>query len=882
MSQTNPYYINWSPADHASPTAPFASAEANAWWNRMDFRNPREFVHRDHIIVACAKWRPDDFEFLLTDPSCASTWQGPPDAWLQVMEETRQFDAAIVAALETMLRDGADFPPHREESNRAVSSFILLCRANALREGELEQRVLEWAHKPLFLGQTREAVKTIVRHCPGDACRLVAEASEHSNGWGCEELYRVAVRDLNGPRGVILTRVLAQRYMFEKDYTAIAILINEAPVERGVEVRRMLAEGAVGRSQIASDPKESFCPAPTYWARIIQNSASVLGPLMRELLCGKMAAARAAAAEWLTREDKDAWALVATLLSSRNIDERIGGVVLLSALPDVESTGRLREFHAAEASKQVRAVIAKLLAARGQPIAELKAEPKKAPDEIFVIADFEAKLAAKPKSIKSPTAPWLDAALLPPLYSKEGEPISELARKWIFQRQAREGGSLHEEVAQLLPLLDRTRNAPFAHVLLDQWFESDMKAADRWALDVAGIVGDNSIITRLTEPIEHWCRLNRGSRAEWAVHAISLLGTQKALVKLDGLIQRYRNHRKYVGEAASNAIQTTADLLGISQDELAERIVPEFGFSSEGTRVFKTRAGDNVVKLQPDFKFVWSLPDSENQQSMPVCKLTAGQGEELKDLKKTLKEAVSRHTLRLENAMIGGRRWSIDVWRQRFENHPVFRILATRLIWGAYDESGGLLRTFRLYPNGLTADHSGALEEFAAPATAVGLVHRLDLEEKSASAWVAHLRRFKVKPLFKQVDRSVHALDPLHGNRKELRLVEELGITAGKLRADLLRCGWSLGSTGDGGWIQCMFRKFPARDIEVYLPVGELHATSSKDDNVVLGSAFFARGTKGKRAYRDRMDEAEAITFNEVPPVIYSEIMADLNSLTEK
>lgn len=882
MSQTNPYYISWSPADHPSPTAPFASAEANEWWSRMDFRNPSEFVFMDHFIVACAKWRPDDFEFLLTDPSCTSTRQSTPDAWLRIMEETRRFDAGIVVALETMLRDGADFPPHREESNRAVSSFRLLCKANTLREGAFEQRVLEWAQKPLFLDQTREAVEVIACHRPEDACRLVAEASDHANGKGCAELYRLAVRELDGPGRVLLVRVLAQRYMFENHYIAIAILINEAPLERGDEVRRMLAEGAVGRSQIASDPKESFCSAPTYWARIIQNSAPVLGPLMRELLCGKVAAARAAAAEWLAREVKEVRALVETLLSSRSIDERIGGAVLLSALPDVESTGRLRELHATEPSKQVRVVIAKLLAARGQPMVELKAEPRKNPVEIGAIADFEAKLAAKPKSIKPPAAPWLDAALLPSLYSKEGEPLSELARTWIFQRQAREGGSLHEEVAQLLPFLDRSRNAPFAHALLDQWFQSDMKAADRWALDVAGIVGDNSIITRLTEPIEHWCRLNRGSRAEWAVHAISLLGTQKALATLDGLIQRYRNQRKYVSEAASNAIQTTADLLGISQDELAERIVPEFGFKAEGTRVFTTRDGDIVAKLQPDFKLLWSLPDSDDQKSPPVRKLTTGQEEELKDLKKGLKEAASRHALRLENAMIGARRWFIDVWRQRFENHPVFRIFATRLIWGVYDESGGLLRTFRLYPNGLTADYSGVLEEFAAPATAVGLVHRLDLDEKSASAWAAHLRRFKVKPLFRQVDRPVHALDPLHGNRKELRLVEDLGLTAGKLRAALLRCGWSVGSTGDGGWIQCMFRKFPARDVEVYLPVSELHAASSKDENVVLGSAFFARGSKGKRAYRDRMEDAEVIAIGEVPPIIYSEIMVDLTSLTEK
>lgn len=876
MSQTNPYHVNWSPADQPSPTAPFASAEANEWWNRMNFNIPDEYFHLNGFISACARWRPDEYEVVLANASYAARVSDPPDAWLEAMSETRRFDSGIVAVLETIIRAGADSPPHREESNRAVRAFRMLCAADRLRCGEFSDRIFAWASKPLLLSETSEAVDVIARRHPADACRLVVEASEHSKGQGSEAIYRLAVRQLDGFGGELIRRVLSSGYMGNGDFKAIEIFLNESPQEMGDVVRKMVMEGAKGRAQTASE--YSFA-APAYWKAISSHSTPVLAPMMRQLLCGKVAAARNAAAEWLAREDKDALSFAETLLTSRQIEDRIGAAVLLNTLPDSDASGRLREIHATEPSKQVREAVARMLAARGQTVA---VEPKRKVVEISVIPDFEAKLSAKPKSIKPPNAPWLDVGLLPPLWVMDGHSLSDLARIWILQRQAREGGNLHEEVEVLLPFLDRSKNSAFAHALLDQWFQSDMKAADRWALDVAGIVGDDSIITRLTDPIEHWCKLNRGSRAEWAVHAISLLGTQKALATLDGLIQRYRNQRKYVSEAASNAIQTTADLLGISQDELAERIVPDFGFSAEGTRVFTARDGDVVAILQPDFKLTWTLPDSDEQKSTPVRKLTTGQEDELKHLKKALKEAVSRHTLRLENAMIGGRRWPIDVWRQRFENHPVFRILATRLIWGVYDECGGLLRTFRLYPNGLTADHSGALEEFAAPAAVVGLIHRLDLDEKSAAAWSAHLRRFKVKPLFKQVDRPVHALDPTHGNRKELRVAEDIGVTAGKLRAGLLRCGWSLGSAGDGGWIHCMFRKFPAYDIEVYLSVSDLHAASSKDDKVVLGSAFFARETKGKRAYRDRMGDAEAISFSEISPIIYSEIMADLISLAEK
>lgn len=457
--------------------------------------------------------------------------------------------------------------------------------------------------------------------------------------------------------------------------------------------------------------------------------------------------------------------------------------------------------------------------------------------------------------------------------------MSSILAAFLMQHQARVGGELEDEVAPLIPHLDRARNVPFAHALLDQWFESDMKAVSRWALDVAGIVGDDSIIERLTKPIPHWCQENRGSRAEWAAHAIALLGTETALGALDGLIHKYRNHRKYVGEAASTAIQTAASLLGISDDELAERIVSDFGFDSDGCREFDARPGKLIAVLNPDFKIQWRSPDSDEVHSNPPAKLTPAAEDELKETKKFLKEAVTRQTSRLQSAMISARRWSIDPWRARFENHPAFRIFAMRLIWGVYGENGSLMRTFRLYPNGLTASAEGGLEEFSEPAATIGVVHGLELDGETRKSWAAHLRRFKVKPLFPQLDRPVHVLDPLHGNRKELRQTEGVPISAGKLRANLLANGWSMGSTGDGGWIHCMFRKFPACGIDVYLPVAEFHAASSKDDKVGLGSAFFARGATGKKAYRDHMDEAGAIAFEHVPPIVYSEIVGNLTSL---
>jgi len=229
--------------------------------------------------------------------------------------------------------------------------------------------------------------------------------------------------------------------------------------------------------------------------------------------------------------------------------------------------------------------------------------------------------------------------------------------------------------------------------------------------------------------------------------------------------------------------------------------------------------------------------------------------------------------------MIGGKRWSIDVWRGRYEVHPLFRIFAMRPVWGVYGADGKLLRTFRLYPNGLTADAAGGLEEFPEAAANIGIVHRMEIDDKAAKGWAAHLKRFTVKPLFKQLDRPVHPLDPEHGNRREIRLTKGVKTTAGILRKELSGRGWSLSAAGDGGRLYGMWRRFPGSAIVAYLPAADLCAFSGKDDELILEPAYFANGNPAKTNYVDFPSEAAAITFGNVPSVIYSETIADLETL---
>lgn len=744
---------------------------------------------------------------------------------------------------------------------------------SALRNGRFHDLVMRLAVRPEF-SWSEHAVEVLLRDRPEIVLKTVEAGIDRQTPWIFEESHReliaLAIREIAGEGEALLRKILVIgdfRYGWSRD--TMKMLLKDPSHKDANAIRKLFLEHVSGLSgRKVSD----------FWGEIAKYDKGLFLSEWQGFAEGKSKLLRDIAAAWLLANHAEGVAeKVGKLLGSDVTGDRLAGVSLLASSASEEDIRRLKSLHASEPTKQVRVAIAAVLSKHGIGVAP---EPEKEVEGIADFAEFEKRIAEKPKSIKLPKAPWLSPEKLPPLFTKDGSELSELARTFLFQRQAREKGEVNDEVQPMLAHLDRARNAPFAHALLDQWLASDMKAATRWALDVAGITGDDSIIPRLIEPIEKWCLENNGSRAEWAAHAIALLGSEKALGTLDGLIHRYRSRRKYVGAAAAQAIFRTAEMMGISADELAERIVPDFGFNSEGEKDLPLKKGSCTAVLCDDFKIAFR--DGEKLLASPPAKLTEESEEELKETRKFLREAVSRQTLRLQDSMIGGKRWPLDVWRGRYEVHPLFRIFAMRLVWGVYGEGGKLLRTFRLYPNGLTADASGGLEEFPESTARIGIVHRMEVDEKATKEWAAHLKRFKVKPLFKQLDRPVHALDPTHGNRKEIRLTAGVKTTAGTLRKELLGKGWSLSGAGDGGWLSGMWRRFPGSAIEAYLPVQNLHAMSGKDDEVILEPAYFAHGNPSKTNYADFPSEAVAVTFGSVPPIIYSETIADLETLLKK
>jgi hypothetical protein len=96
-----------------------------------------------------------------------------------------------------------------------------------------------------------------------------------------------------------------------------------------------------------------------------------------------------------------------------------------------------------------------------------------------------------------------------------------------------------------------------------------------------------------------------------------------------------------------------------------------------------------------------------------------------------------------------GERWSVAAFEAIWLQHPLGRIVSTRLIWGAWVE-GRLMGCFRITEDGSLADVEDV--PFMLPTHArVGVLHPLEMPDRGA--WSQLVRDYRLLQPFAQVDR---------------------------------------------------------------------------------------------------------------------------------
>jgi hypothetical protein len=769
--------------------------------------------------------------------------------------------ALLAAAPERFEDIAADLFRRKDvDVNSRLETGRLLIERNAAKYtaevAEVAKRSLEssygydvsWLVPALGPAIVEEVARHAVNWYPGAQREVVDLIAKHGGDKAGPALLHIVNSDAAPPgmRGAALERVVE---------------LKDASLAKAIE--QAIEAGLGGDARTAA----KFAPAA------IKSGIPKFRDQLWSQLGAKSKIARAAAAEALAGSDPEALDRASALLTEKSKDLRWGAVLVLAHVATPPAVDVLLHRLPREQDEDVRNEITKAVRNAGVGLdAIVKAL---GPTDLN-------KLRERGRQHRAMPVKWLKEDELPEMKMLDGEPIDRDLVRFLLHRQAGQNEPVPDpEAAPLYTLIDRHTSGDFALKLLDAFFESERGKPEAWALIVGGMLGDNRAITLLTSKIRGWADGFDQKLGEFGIEALALNGSAAALMAVQAIADKYKDNprKKYnvIGAAAQEALELAAKRMGISMDELGDRIVPTLGFEPGRPRIVE--AGGRTIEATIGLDFKLSMKDAKTgKKAVSIPKAAPPEVQaEFKGLGKLLVEAAKSQSARLEALMVRQYRWRAARWDEVFLRHPLLFPFAVRLVWGAYDADGEVVSTFRALPDRtLTDAHDEPVE--LDKNLVVGIVHPLDLTRDQLDAWQTHLGDYEIAPPFLQIERQLVSVPEKLRSATKYDRLKGTTMNAMSFRGKVERSGWTRGAVGDEGMVGSYRKRFSSSGIDAFVVVDGMpvYGYDPSASCTIAEVLFLPLDTKPADFTTSLMK------LGDVPVMVFSETVGDLMRISGK
>ncbi len=585
---------------------------------------------------------------------------------------------------------------------------------------------------------------------------------------------------------------------------------------------------------------------------------------------------------------------VTKLLSSKKASERELGIRVLAKWNTPQDRQALEELYAREKNAKVRALLDTVSgheAAAGESGENAGESGAAQVNPALAREDLVKNLH---KGGKKRTLAWACETPFSPVHRQGGELAAEeylQALLLCYSSMAKPG--ISADAALLAQDLEPQELAVYVGELFDKWMSAGAEAKKRWVLYAASIHGGSDMVQRLHHQIQEWPQQARGAIAADAVQALALSPQPQALLIVDGIARKFKF--KQVRAAAGQALEFAASQLGLTREQLEDKIVPSLGFDEHMERRFDYGSRSFTVTVTPALEVEVYDGSGKKLKNMPAPgarddgEKAAAAYAEFKEMKKQMKATVTSQKQRLELALSSERLWSAAAWRELFVCNPIMHQFAIGLIWGVYEEHK-LVQSFRYMEDGSfnTEDE----EEYVLPGisseeeseTQIGLVHPIELTKESLEAWKQQLEDYEITQPIEQLGRTVYYLTSEEQKSGSLERFGGMVLNDLSLGGKLTALGWYRGSVQDAGCFDTYYRE----DASVGLGA-ELHFSGSfvgsgsmgGEEITVYDVRFYKAGTIERGSYcYDEAKGDKQLPLKEIPPRYFSEIVWQMTKAT--
>jgi hypothetical protein len=209
----------------------------------------------------------------------------------------------------------------------------------------------------------------------------------------------------------------------------------------------------------------------------------------------------------------------------------------------------------------------------------------------------------------------------------------------------------------------------------------------------------------------------------------------------------------------ASALTAAAKSLGLPPEEIEEMSVPTYGLEEVGIgrKQFGEYTAELTVTGTKAAELCWIKPDGKKQTSVPQAVKTA-YAEGLKEISQAVKDIrkmLPAQLERIENLYLEQKRWAMQIWRERYLNHPLIGTLARRIIWqftsDARTETG-------IWHGGQIVGRDGRALDWLDDRAQVELWHPIYETTETILAWRDWLAAREIQQPFKQAYREIYLL----------------------------------------------------------------------------------------------------------------------------
>ncbi|TDC19010.1 DUF4132 domain-containing protein [Streptomyces sp. 8K308] len=381
--------------------------------------------------------------------------------------------------------------------------------------------------------------------------------------------------------------------------------------------------------------------------------------------------------------------------------------------------------------------------------------------------------------------------------------------------------------------------------------------------------------------------------ANAGVVALSRLDDEAALAELARLAARVTY--KATAKLLDAALLDRAAALGLTREEVEELAVPTYGLISVGAAVVPLGEATALLSASGTrATLTWRTAAGKQVKGAPAA-VRRDHPEKLAALRASVKDIDKMLTAqrdRLDRQFLARRTWAYETWRQRLLDHPLVGTLARRLLWTVDGTAVGFaddaLRTLADAP------------VTPAPDARVTLWHPVDRDPEEVAAWRDWLERHAVTQPFKQAHREVYLLTDAERATRTY---------SNRFAAHVLRQHQFHSLAAVRGWrnrlrlavddsLPPAVRELPEWGLRAeYWIHGDSAGPGGRDDLTDSGS-FLRLRTDQVRFYpldapenlahcdghwpyemwlRDGRDPVEPLPIEEIPPLVLSEVLRDVD-----